>query len=185
VKIMVTWSTNFPQYAGKMLDDISAEWSCSNMEAAERLMPAGAIYFQLDEDDVRTILAYEHTMIGSDGLPNDKHPHPRLWGTFARVLGHYSRDVGLFSLEEAVRRMTGLPAKWFGFPDRGVLRKGAYADLVVFDPESVNDVGDFVDPARPARGIKMVMVNGTTIWRDGYGTGERPGRVLGHTTAAA
>jgi N-acyl-D-amino-acid deacylase len=182
---MVTWSTNFPHYAGKMLDDISAEWSCSNMEAAERLMPAGAIYFQLDEDDVRTILAYEHTMIGSDGLPNDKHPHPRLWGTFARVLGHYSRDVGLFSLEEAVRRMTGLPAKWFGFPDRGVLRKGAYADLVVFDPESVNDVGDFVDPARPARGIKMVMVNGTTTWRDGYGTGERPGRVLGRTTAAA
>jgi N-acyl-D-amino-acid deacylase len=91
----------------------------------------------------------------------------------------------LFSLEEAVRRMTGLPAKWFGFPDRGVLRKGAYADLVVFDPESVNDVGDFVDPARPARGIKMVMVNGTTTWRDGYGTGERPGRVLGRTTAAA
>ena len=83
---------------------------------------------------LRTILAYKHTMIGSDGLPNDKHPHPRLWGTFARVLGHYSRDVGLFSLEEAVRRMTGLPAKWFGFPDRGVLRKGAYADLVDVRP---------------------------------------------------
>ena len=70
--------------------------------------------------------------------------------------------------------MTGLPAEWFGFPDRGVLRKGAYADLVVFDPESVNDVGDFVDPARPARGIKMVMVNGTTTWRNGRTAGPGP-----------
>ena len=68
----------------------------------------------MDEGDVRRILAFPHTMIGSDGLPHDSHPHPRLWGSFARVLGHYSRDVGLFPLEEAVRRMTGLPARQFG-----------------------------------------------------------------------
>jgi N-acyl-D-amino-acid deacylase len=185
VKIMLTWSTNFPQYAGKMLDDVAAEWRCSNMEAAERLLPAGAIYFQLDENDVRAILAYEHTMIGSDGLPHDKHPHPRLWGTFPRVLGHYARDVGLFSLEEAVRRMTDLPAKWFGFPDRGVLRDGAYADIVVFDPDRINDVGDFVEPARPARGIETVMVNGAIAWQNGHGTGERPGRVLRRTPSVA
>jgi N-acyl-D-amino-acid deacylase len=185
LKIMVTWSTNFPQYTGKMLDDIAGEWKCSNREAAERLLPAGAIYFQLDENDVRVILAYEHTMIGSDGLPHDKHPHPRLWGTFPRVLGHYSRELGLFSLQEAVRRMTSLPAKWFGFRDRGVLRAGAYADLVVFDPERVGDVGGFVDPARPARGIEMVMVNGSVAWHHGRGTGERPGRVLRRTPSAA
>jgi N-acyl-D-amino-acid deacylase len=185
VRIMVTWSTNYPTVAGKMLDDIAAEWGCSNMEAAERLLPAGAIYFQLDEGDVQAILAYEHTMIGSDGLPHDKHPHPRLWGTFPRVLGHYSRELGLFSLEEAVRRMTGLPAAWFGFRDRGVLREGAHADVVVFDPDRIKDVGDFVDPARPAIGIELVIVNGDIVWQNGAGTGARPGRVLRREPIAA
>src|SRR5262249_56856447 len=111
-----------------------------------RLLAAGAVYFQLDEADVRAILGYPYTMIGSDGLPHDTHPHPRLWGAFPRVLGHYCRELGLFSLEEAVRRMTGLPAGWFGFADRGVLRKGAFADLVVFDAERVSDVAPFVNP---------------------------------------
>jgi N-acyl-D-amino-acid deacylase len=178
VRIMVTWSTNYPGLAGRMLDEIAAAWGCSNQEAAVRLLPAGAIYFQLDESDVQAILAYEHTMIGSDGLPHDKHPHPRLWGTFPRVLGHYCRKLGLFSLEEAVRRMTCLPASWFGFQDRGVLRAGAYADLVVFDAERVRDVADFVDPARPAIGIEVVIVNGSIVWQDGGDTGARPGRVL-------
>jgi N-acyl-D-amino-acid deacylase len=183
VRIMVTWSTPHPRAAGRMLDDVAAEWRCSAREAAERLLPAGAIYFQLDEADVRAILAYPHTMIGSDGLPHDVHPHPRLWGTFPRVLGHYSRDVGLFSLEEAVRRMTGLPAAWFGFPDRGVLRPGAFADLVVFDPETVRDTGTFTEPARPAAGIDLVMVNGQAVWQAGRPTGARPGRVLRRTAA--
>jgi len=178
VRIMVTWSNKHPTVAGKMLDEIAAEWNCSNMEAAERLLPAGAIYFQLDENDVQAILAYEHTMIGSDGLPHDKHPHPRLWGTFPRVLGHYCRELGLFSLEEAVRRMTSLPAGWFGFRDRGVLRERAFADLVVFDAERVSDAGDFVNPACPAIGIDLVMVNGAVVWQDGAATGARPGRVL-------
>jgi N-acyl-D-amino-acid deacylase len=185
VRIMVTWSTHHPTVAGKMLNDIATEWGCSNMEAAERLLPAGAIYFQLDEADVQAILAYEYTMIGSDGLPHDKHPHPRLWGTFPRVLGHYSRELGLFPLEEAVRRMTGLPAAWFGFRDRGVLRVGAYADVVIFDPETVRDAGDFVDPARPAIGIELVMVNGVVVWQNGAGTGARPGRVLRREPLAA
>jgi N-acyl-D-amino-acid deacylase len=155
------------------------------MEAAERLLPAGAIYFQLDEGDVQAILAYEHTMIGSDGLPHDKHPHPRLWGTFPRVLGHYSRELGLFSLEEAVRRMTGLPAAWFGFQGRGILREGAHADVVIFDPESVKDAGDFIHPAQPAIGIELVMVNGVIVWQHGAGTGARPGRVLRREPIAA
>jgi N-acyl-D-amino-acid deacylase len=185
VRIMVTWSTEYPGYAGRMLDEIAAEWGCSNMEAAERLLPAGAIYFQLDEGDVQAILSYQHTMIGSDGLPHDKHPHPRLWGTFPRVLGHYCRELGLFSLEEAVRRMTSLPASWFGFRGRGVLRQGAYADLVVFDAERVRDAGDFVDPARPAIGIELVMVNGFVVWRDGAATGARPGRALQREAAVA
>jgi N-acyl-D-amino-acid deacylase len=178
VRIMVTWSTPHPEWAGHMLDEVAAEWHCTVFEAAERLLPAGAIYFQLDEGDVRAILAYEHTMIGSDGLPHDVHPHPRLWGTFPRVLGHYCREVGLFSLEEAVRRMTSLPARWFGFRDRGVVRTGAFADLVVFDAETVRDCASFTDPAQPAAGIALVVVNGRAVWQDGRHTGGRPGRVL-------
>jgi N-acyl-D-amino-acid deacylase len=142
------------------------------------LLPAGAIYFQLDENDVRAILAYEHTMIGSDGLPHDIHPHPRLWGTFPRVLGHYSRDLGLFELEEAVRRMTSLPARWFGFCDRGVVLPGAFADLVVFNPDTVSDRSTFTKPTEPADGIDTVLVNGQVVWKEGAATGKRPGRSL-------
>jgi len=182
VRIMVTWSTPHPGCAGRMLDDIAAEWRCGAREAAERLLPAGAIYFQLDEGDVRAILGYEHTMIGSDGLPHDQHPHPRLWGTFPRVLGHYSRDLGLFPLEEAVRRMTSLPAGWFGFVDRGVVRPGAFADLVVFDAATVKDTGTFTQPATPAAGIDLVMVNGRVVWQAGGHTGARPGHVLRRET---
>jgi N-acyl-D-amino-acid deacylase len=184
VRIMVTWSTPFPEFAGRMLDEVADDWNCSAGEAAERLLPAGAIYFQLDENDVRAILACEHTMIGSDGLPHDVHPHPRLWGTFPRVLGHYSRDCGLFSLEEAVRRMTSLPAHWFGFRDRGVVRPGAFADLAVFDPARVKDTGTFTAPARPAEGIELVMVNGRIVWQDGQHTGAHPGHVLRREAAA-
>jgi N-acyl-D-amino-acid deacylase len=184
VRIMVTWSTPHPEFAGKMLDEVAEDWKCDPRRAAERLLPAGAIYFQLDEGDVRAILAYEHTMIGSDGLPHDAHPHPRLWGSFARVLGHYSRECGLFDLEEAVRRMTSLPARWFGFRDRGVVRQGAFADLTVFDPETVKDLGTFTQPAQPAAGIALVMVNGEIVWRAGRHTGARPGRVLRREAAS-
>ncbi len=150
----------------------------SSSEAAERLLPAGAIYLQLDDGDVRDILAHGDTMIGSDGLPHDVHPHPRLWGTFPRVLGHYCREVGLFSLEEAVRRMTSLPARWFGFRDRGVVRNGAFADLAVFDATRVTDTATFTDPAQPPVGMALVMVNGQVVWQDGSRSGLRPGRVL-------
>jgi N-acyl-D-amino-acid deacylase len=117
-------------------------------------------------------------MIGSDGLPHDEHPHPRLWGTFPRVLGHYVRDVKLFTLEEAVRRMTALPAAQFGLKDRGSLHTGACADLVLFDPATIADTATFDRPKTPAAGIAMVMVNGRAVWSDGAATGERPGRAL-------
>jgi N-acyl-D-amino-acid deacylase len=147
-------------------------------EAANQLLPAGAIYFMMSEDDVRRVLSYPHTMIGSDGLPHDEHPHPRLWGTFPRVLGHYVRDVKLFTLEEAVRRMTALPAAQFGLKDRGSLRVGAFADLVLFDPVVVADTATFEKPKAPAAGISLVMVNGRVVWNDGAATGNRPGRAL-------
>ena len=99
--------------AGRWLEDIVAEWGCGQAEAIERLKPAGAIYFQMADEDLERILAHPRTMVGSDGLPGMAHPHPRLWGTFPRVLGRYVRDKGLLSLEQAVHKMTGLPARTY------------------------------------------------------------------------
>jgi N-acyl-D-amino-acid deacylase len=127
---------------------------------------------------VQRVLRFAGAMIGSDGLPHDPRPHPRLWGTFPRVLGHYSRDLGLMPLEEAVRRMTGLTAAKFGIKDRGVLRVGAFADVTVFDPATVIDAATFEDPIRPSPGIDIVLVNGQPVWRDGVSTGVRSGRAL-------
>jgi N-acyl-D-amino-acid deacylase len=117
-------------------------------------------------------------MIGSDGLPHDAAPHPRLWGTFARVLGHYSRGLGLFPLETAVYKMTGLTAKTFGLADRGVLKIGMAADITVFDAERIDEAATFTRPIAPAKGIDTVIVNGEIVWRDGKPTGARPGRLL-------
>jgi N-acyl-D-amino-acid deacylase len=132
----------------------------------------------MDEKDVQRILGFEHTMIGSDGLPHDAAPHPRLWGTFPRVLGHYSRNLNLFPLETAVYKMTGLTAKTFGLADRGVLNEGYAADMTIFDPGTVEEAASFARPIQPARGIETVIVNGAVVWRDGKPTGARPGRVL-------
>jgi N-acyl-D-amino-acid deacylase len=177
-KVIVTWSKSRPEFAGRPLDEVAKTLNCSLAQAAEQLMPAGAIYFMMSEDDVRRVLKFPYTMIGSDGLPHDEHPHPRLWGTFPRVLGHYARDEKLFPLEEAVRRMTALSAAQFGLTDRGTLRPGAYADLVLFDPATVADAATFDQPKTPARGIVEVFVNGRSVWRDGRSTGNRPGRAL-------
>jgi N-acyl-D-amino-acid deacylase len=179
-RIMIA-SEPHPEVSGRYLDEIAAEWGCEQGDAFQRLKPGGAIYFVMDEEDVRRILSYPYSMIGSDGLPHDRHPHPRLWGAFARVLGHYARDVGLFSLETAVHKMTGLSAEKFGLKGRGVISEGTYADLTLFDPASIIDRGTFEDPARPAAGIEMVMVNGKPVLDSGKPTGARPGRALRRT----
>jgi N-acyl-D-amino-acid deacylase len=123
------------------------------------------------------------TMIGSDGLPHDAFPHPRLWATFPRVLGHYSRELGLFPLEQAVHKMTGLTAQTFGLEGRGVLRAGAWADIAIFDPQTVAEAATFQQPIAPSHGIDSVIVNGQIVWRDGKPTGARPGRVLSRVAA--
>jgi N-acyl-D-amino-acid deacylase len=178
LKVLITWSKAAPEQAGRELSDIALDWGVSILEAAERLQPAGAIYWMMDETDVRRVLAFEYTMIGSDGLPHDVHPHPRLWGTFPRVLGHYCREVGLFGLETAVHKMTGLSAARFGLNGRGVVRAGAYADITVFDADAVIDRATFAEPTLPAAGIEHVFVNGRPVWSDGKPSGERPGRAL-------
>ena len=177
-RVIVTWSEPHPEHAGRDLAAVAAELGLDTLAAVEALNPAGGIYFMMDEADVQRIIAYEHSMIGSDGLPHDRHPHPRLWGTFPRVLGHYARELGLLTLEDAVRRMTGLTAAQFGLTDRGEVRAGAWADLVVFDAETVADRATFEAPMQPAAGIDVVMVNGEVIREGDRATAARPGRAL-------
>ena len=165
-RVIVTWSVPHPELKGRDFEAIRSQWGCGVEEAVERLSPAGGIYFKMDEEDLRRILRFQDAMIGSDGLPHDTFPHPRLWGTFPRVLGHYSRDLGLFSLEEAVYRMTGVPARVFSLADRGAIRAGAHADIVLFDPDQIADEADFSAPTRAARGIYQVIVNGTQASSD-------------------
>lgn len=164
VPVQITWSTPHPEARGRMLDDIAAEWGIDRVTAAERLLPAGGIFFQMDEGDVRRILSHPLAMIGSDGLPHDPLPHPRLWSSFARVLGHYARDEKLFPLETAVHKMTGRTASVFGLKDRGELRPGAFADLVLFDAAKIREVGTFADPCHPAEGIVETWVNGASAY---------------------
>ena len=177
-RVLVTWSTPHPELAGLELSEIEAKLGLSADEAIARLRPAGAVYFAMDEADVRRILQFESTMIGSDGLPHDAAPHPRLWGTFPRVLGHYARGLGLFPLETAVHKMTGLTARTFGLADRGVLKVGLAADVTIFDARTVDEAATFARPIQPAKGIDAVIVNGEIVWSGGRSTGARPGRVL-------
>jgi N-acyl-D-amino-acid deacylase len=180
IDILITWSTPHPEAGGKLLAEIAAGWGVDQLEAARRLQPAGAVYYGMSPDDVSRILAHPATSVGSDGLPNDPRPHPRLWGTFPRVLGHFSRDEKLFPLPEAVRKMTSLSAQRFGLTDRGVVRVGAAADLVLFDPATVRDTATFADPIKAADGIEAVWVNGVLSYRGQTkaATGARAGRYL-------
>ena len=178
VEITITWSTSHPEQAGKPLAQIAEDWGLSQTEAARRLQPAGAIYHSIAEEDMRRILAHPATMIGSDGLPDDPRPHPRLWGTFPRVLGKYSREEKLFTAADAIHRITAMPAQRFGLERRGMIREGYYADLVLFDPETIIDTATFADPVRAAPGIEGVWVNGVLSYRATGATGDRAGRFL-------
>lgn len=177
-RVIVADSIPYPQMAGRDLADIAREWNTDLDTAMERLLPATGIFFIMDESDVRRILSFEHTIICSDGIARGDHSHPRVWGTFPRVLGHYVRDVGLFSLEEAIKRMTSMPAQRFGLKDRGHICKGAFADLVLFDPATIQSGATYEKPKTPAYGIKSVWVNGRESWADGKNVGNRAGMLL-------
>lgn len=178
IRIMISFSKPHPEMQGRDLADIAHEWGVDQQEAARRLHPAGAVYFQMREDDVERVLSYPHTMIGSDGLPHDSHPHPRLWGAFPRVLGHYSRDKKLFTLAEAIRRMTTLSADHFGLKRRGRIATGCWADLVIFDPATISDQATFASPKQAATGIHWVLVNGAIALEHGKVSPQRHGQFL-------
>jgi N-acyl-D-amino-acid deacylase len=178
VEISITWSSPHPQMAGQPLSAIAAQWKIPQIEAARRLQPAGAIYHSMAEDDMRRILRHPATMIGSDGLPNDPMPHPRLWGTFPRVLGRYCRDEKVLPLAQAIHKMTGMTASRFDLADRGLVREGYFADLTLFDPENIIDTATFSKPRQTAQGITAVWVNGVLSYQERKSQNQRGGRFL-------
>ena len=181
--VVIASAPGHPQWEGQSIAAIAAEMGLPARDAAERVESeaknSSVILHMMSEEDVRTVMRHPSTMIGSDGIPTlDGKPHPRLYNSFARVLGHYARDEHLFSLETAVHRMTGMSAAKFGLQDRGAIAAGAFADLVLFDAATIIDRGTFADPNRYPDGIRAVYVNGSQVVRDGAATEARPGRVL-------
>jgi N-acyl-D-amino-acid deacylase len=177
-KVLVTWSDNHPDVSGQDLNELAKNFGLNIDDTIDKLYPAGAIYFQMGDDDLNRILKFDGSMVGSDGIPGDRHPHPRLWGTFPRVLGKYSREMELFPLEEAIYKMTGKSASVFGLENRGTIDIGNYADLVIFNPLTVIDKASYQSPKLHADGIENVFVNGKLVWQNEKSTEDRPGMFL-------
>lgn len=182
--IVIASAPHHPEWEGESVVALARQFGRSPAQAAKAVVDAegyGAVVIihSMIDVDVRTVMAHPTTMIGSDGIPTVAgKPHPRLYGTFAKVLGHYARDEHVLSIEQAVHRASGMPAAKFGFADRGVIAAGAWADLVLFDPLVINDVATYDDPRRYPTGLRTVWVGGTAVMRDGRHTGERPGRTV-------
>ena len=182
--VLIASAPRHAEWEGLRLSELCRRWGVSDEEAARRVVEAEdeacfVVVFTMDEADVRTVMAHPTTMIGSDGVPAaGSKPHPRLYGCFPRVLGHYARDERVFDVATAIHRMTGMPAAKFRLADRGMVRPGAFADLVVFDPARISDTATYEDPRRFPQGIRAVYVNGVAVARDGTHTGARPGRAL-------
>jgi N-acyl-D-aspartate/D-glutamate deacylase len=158
--------------------------------AYEILRAGGAaiVNFSMNEEDVRHIMAIDWVATASDGrayLPGADRPHPRNYGTFPRKIGYYSLQENVLPLEQAIRSATGLPAEILGLTDRGLLKAGLAADVVVFDPKQVKDRATFDDPHQYSQGIRYVFVNGTPTVVAGAGTGALGGKALRHATAAS
>jgi len=175
---------------GKTLADVARMRGTSPEETAMDLVVedesrVGACYFIASEDNLRREVAIEWMSFGSDeaapapeGVFLRSNPHPRAYGTFARLLGHYVRDEGLVPLEEAIRRLTSVPARNLRLDRRGRIAHGYFADVVAFDAEKIADHATYADPHRYATGMVDVFVNGEQVLRRGEHTGSRPGRVL-------
>jgi N-acyl-D-amino-acid deacylase len=171
------------EYEGRNIAQIAEMLDLPPEQAIDRVLAdepsAVAIFFTMEEGDVRRVMDHDCSMIGSDGIPSPTgKPHPRLYGTFARVLGRYAREEGVLTLENAVRKMTGLPARRFKLEKRGELRDGWFADLVVFDAQRITDRATYEDPRQYPDGIDYVIVNGEVAAESGRQTASRAGRVL-------
>jgi N-acyl-D-amino-acid deacylase len=181
---------NLRPLVGRTLADVAAERGVSPPQAAMQLVVedesrVGAVFFQMSEQNVRRGLALPWVSVCSDasalapeGVFLRSNTHPRAYGAFARFLGRYAREAGVVPLEEAIRRMTSLPAEVFRLHDRGSLAAGSFADVVVLDAAEIRDHATFESPHQYATGVRHVLVNGTPVLRDGDHTGALPGRVV-------
>jgi N-acyl-D-aspartate/D-glutamate deacylase len=182
-RIMVASCTERHEYEGKTLREIGDMLGIPYEKVVERVLseePAAvAVFFGMHEDDVQRVVSHPQCMIGSDGIPSRTgKPHPRLYGTFPRVIRRYVREEGLLSLEEAIRKMTSLPAGRFQLAERGELRPGWFADIVIFDPDCIADVATYQEPRQYPEGISYVIVNGQVAAERGAQTAEHCGRLL-------
>jgi N-acyl-D-amino-acid deacylase len=177
--VQITRLPMFPQHVGKRLDQVARDEGLSEVDAYIRLVQdedAGIIGHTMSEPDLRVFYQQAWTMVASDGgIANN---HPRGAGTFPRVLGRLVREQGWLTLPEAVRKMTALPAARLGLTDRGLVRTGMKADLVLLDPATVIDRSTFEQPRLLASGIQRVWVNGVLVWNGQAATGARPGQAL-------
>jgi N-acyl-D-aspartate/D-glutamate deacylase len=174
-----------PGYEFKTLDAIAREEGRTPVEVYMRVVKDGGarvVGRSMKEEDIRVFYRQPWVMVGSDG--GIQMRHPRSAGTYPRVLGRYVRERRWLSLQEAVRKMTSLPAWRLGLTDRGLVRPGMRADLVLFDPRKVIDRSTFREPHLIAEGVHTVFVNGVEVWRDGAATGRLPGRVLRHVRSS-
>lgn len=175
-----------PPVGGKTITEISKQFGLTAIEAIAKLIvdnhnAVKAVYLSMADEDVEQILQHPEVMVGSDGLVNIRHPensHPRAYGTFPRVLGHYVREKKTLSLESAIRKMTSLPADRIGLLDRGRLKSGYVADLTIFDPETILDRGTYIKADQRPVGIIHVLMNGQWVIKDGNLTGRKMGRIL-------
>lgn len=189
-RIVIARARHHPEYSGRSVADLAheagkdpLEWTCDTLVEHEGAVDI--IHHSMSEDDVRFVMAQPWIAIGSDSRANAPYgplsfgkPHPRSYGTFPRVLGRYARDEGVLTVEDAVRKMTTLTARHLRLRDRGEVRVGAWADLVVFDPTRVADTATYDDPHRYPDGIEHVVVNGTLALEQGETSNERAGRFL-------
>ena len=189
-RIVIARARHRPEYSGKTVAELAAaagkdplEWTCDTLVEHEGAVDI--IHHSMSEDDVRFVMGQRWIAIGSDSRANAPYgplsfgkPHPRSYGTFPRVLGHYARDEKVLALEDAVRKMTSLTARHLRLRDRGEIRTGAWADLVVFDPTKIRDAATYDDPHRFPDGIDHVVVNGALAVESGETTNERPGKFL-------
>lgn len=183
--VMIASCPDFPEFEGKMVPDIAQahEWSIEETVTNIVTSPKGhqviCIHFIIDEADIETNLRHPRMLIGSDGIPELKgNPHPRLFGTMPRVLGRYVRERHVLPLEEAIRRMTSASCERFGLVNRGLVKEGYAADLVLFDPETVQDLATYETPKQEPAGIRMVIVNGKVAFEEGTHTGVGSGQML-------
>jgi N-acyl-D-amino-acid deacylase len=135
------------------------------------------VVFHISEDDVRRVISHRCSTVCTDGLLIG-NPHPRAYGSFPRVLRRYAIEERLLKIEDAIRKMTSLPASIFGLKDRGAVKEGAYADLVIFDPQRIRDTATYESPKQLAEGIRCVIVNGQVVFDRGRFTGALPGKPL-------